>query len=238
MENKNIVILGNVVFGVLIFIATVLFMFTSIDPYIIKTTDSALFVLCGVFNLMLLYKLKNKGSIWKSFIMLAGLVFAFIGDVVLISNFVLGAIFFAIGHILFLVYFYLLQKFNWKDLVFGGVIFLIALMLILFLPSFNFGEMKLIVIIYALIISLMLGKALSNYIQKPNVANLILFLGAFLFFFSDVMLVFNRFTDISVLFDYFCLATYYPAEFLLALSIYLQNYENNKEIKSDTIKEQ
>lgn len=228
MKEKNIALYGNLTFGVFIVIATVLYMLNIMSPYFIKSLDSILFVLCGFFNLILLYKFRKTSGIWKSFFMMLGLIFACIGDIVLIGNFVLGAIFFAIGHVWFLVYFYALQKFNYKDILIGGIIFLISLLLILFLPVFNFGDFLAIVIVYALIISMMLGKAFSNFLCKMNIQNLVVFIGAFLFFFSDLMLVFDNFSTLSGVFGYLCLSTYYPAEFLLAISIFIQTYSNDK----------
>ncbi len=229
MKEKKVAFYGNLIFGVLIVMATILYMLDIMNPYFIKSLDSILFVLCGVFNLILLYKYRKINHAWKSFFMLLGLIFACIGDIVLIGNFVLGAIFFAIGHIWFLVYFYVLQKFNYKDVLIGGIIFLISLLLILFLPVFDFGNFLAIVIIYALIISMMLGKAFSNYLCKMTIPNLVVFIGALLFFFSDLMLVFDNFSTLSGIFGYLCLSTYYPAEFLLAISIFIQIYSLNKE---------
>lgn len=229
MKEKKVAFYGNLIFGVLIVMATILYMLDIMNPYFIKSLDSILFVLCGVFNLILLYKYRKTSHAWKSLFMLLGLIFACIGDIVLIGNFVLGAIFFAIGHIWFLVYFYVLQKFNYKDVLIGGIIFLISLLLILFLPVFDFGNFLAIVIIYALIISMMLGKAFSNYLCKMTIPNLVVFIGAFLFFFSDLMLVFDNFSTLSGIFGYLCLSTYYPAEFLLAISIFIQTYSLNKE---------
>ena len=229
MKEKKVAFYGNLIFGVLIVMATILYMLDIMNPYFIKSLDSILFVLCGVFNLILLYKYRKTSHAWKSLFMLLGLIFACIGDIVLIGNFVLGAIFFAIGHIWFLVYFYVLQKFNYKDVLIGGIIFLISLLLILFLPVFDFGNFLAIVIIYALIISMMLGKAFSNYLCKMTIPNLVVFIGALLFFFSDLMLVFDNFSTLSGIFGYLCLSTYYPAECLLAISIFIQTYSLNKE---------
>ncbi|MBQ8762354.1 MAG: lysoplasmalogenase [Clostridia bacterium] len=221
--NAKRLYIGNGVFAVLILVATILFSIGFLPKYFIKTFDSALFVLCGVFNIIMLYKIKG-GLGLKPWFMLIGLIFAFIGDVLLIEPdlFLLGAIFFAIGHIFFLVYFYMLQKFNWLDIIISVVLFVTALLILLLYPSFNFGDLKIVVIIYALIITFMLGKALSNFICKRNIPNLITFIGAFLFFFSDVMLVFYVFGNMPAIFDTLCLLTYYPAEFLLAISIILQ----------------
>ena len=216
---------GNLIFAVLIVVATLCFLFIDISDYITKTIASALFVLCGAFNLILVYDNKTNNA-WKSIIMLIGLVFAMIGDIVLIGNFMVGAIFFAIGHIFFFIYFCLLQKFNWADLITFAFLVLIS-MLVIFLYPFEFDGMQPLVAVYAVIISLMLAKAVGNYVKSPTTENLIALLGAFLFFFSDLMLLFFVYGGNTIIFDYLCVCTYYPAEFLLALTILLQkdNYK-------------
>lgn len=79
--------------------------------------------------------------------------------------------------------------------------------------------MEIVCIAYALIISLMVGKAISNYVQTKTKLSLVILVGSCLFYFSDFMLVFNVFADISEIFGVLCLSTYYPAEILLAYSI-------------------
>ena len=44
-------------------------------------------------------------------------------------------------------------------------------------------------------------------------------IGSFLFFFSDLMLLFNEFAGAPFITDILCLYTYYPAQILLAYSI-------------------
>ena len=234
MKENKVVFWTNIVFLTLIVVATIIFMTGVLSPYIIKTLDSVLFVLCGVVNLIFLYKYKKEESIYKAFILLAGLSFACVGDIVLISNFVLGAIFFGVGHIFFVIFFYSLNGFNYKDILISLGIFIVCLLLIFLLPVFDFGNFLLVVIFYALIISFMLGKAASNYINTKLPCNLILFIGAGLFFFSDFMLVFDRFTNLGEVFGLLCLATYYLAEFLLAMSIYNVSYDNTRAAKMPT----
>lgn len=230
-RNKKTTLIGNIVFGVLIVIATICFM--QIDggltvKYITKSTASGLFVLCGVFNLICLYKFYN-GS-WKSWLLLLGLIFAMSGDIVLIQHFQTGAVLFAIGHIFYLAYFFTLYKFTILDAIFTALIITFAMLVILLYKGFEWNGMKIIVIIYAVVISFMLGKAMGNYFAHKNLANLISFLGALFFFFSDMMLLFYNFAGQNALFDYFCVYTYFPAEFLLALSLLLHKDHYKKRI--------
>ena len=110
------------------------------------------------------------------------------------------------------------------DFVISGAIFLFCVLLILFYP-FDFRGMTALILVYAFIISLMLGKAVSNCLVKNSkhslFVRLVVALGAFLFFFSDLMLVFRWFGGGSKIFSYLCMGTYYPANWLLAFSVFI-----------------
>ena len=200
-----------------------------------KTIASASFVLIGLISLFA--AIKNKlGNIKFAMIMTIGLFFAMLGDILLELNFMIGAIFFAIGHVFYFVAYCTLVKFKWTDLIAGGVIALVAILVICLLPIFDFGGivMQIMIIFYAIIISLMLGKALSNLIRERSVINIIILVGSFLFFFSDLMLLLGNFAsfaaDIDRILGYLCLCTYYPAEVLLALSL---NFLPKTEMKAE-----
>lgn len=191
-----------------------------LDGLLAKSLTSALFVLLGATNLFFLFKNKKK---WKYFpiIMLAGLVFAMCGDIVLEVEFIVGAALFAVGHVFYFVAYCFLQRFKWLDLAYGAGIFLPSVLFITLAPIFDFGGalMEVVCCVYALIISCMVGKAISNLVAKRNLQNLLIVLGSVLFFFSDLMLLLNIFASLPRVVGVLCLATYYPAECLLAISI-------------------
>jgi len=234
MEKKNkLALFINAIFLYLIVFCDILFITRKsfgVDilqsPYILKTISSVLFVLCGLFNFVFWLKNKSKTNLKYMIFLFIGLVFAMLGDILLIDFFIVGAILFAIGHIFFTIAFITLSKFHWLDAVIGALIFAAALCLILPYPKFNFDGMLPVVIVYALIISIMLGKAASNLRLKQNRwLNLTIFFGALLFFLSDLMLLFNVFASMPYILDILCLAFYYPAEFILAFSIYFSGIE-------------
>lgn len=226
----------NFVFCGLITIGALLFMLLhkSVSSYIVKTIPSVLFVLCGLFNYIYCIKVLKCNTTNKkySLIMLVGLAFAMLGDILLIDFFELGAIFFAIGHIMFFISFCYINKLTIRDGVIGLLIFALALLFILLYPHFRFQGMGGLIVAYALIISLMLGKAIGNLITSKNsILQKIILLGAGLFFFSDLMLLLFRFAHRIILFDWLCVMTYYPAEFLLGFTIFLA-FLNSKKIES------
>lgn len=202
------------------------------NPYIFKTIPSALFVIGGTINLFFAHKEGFADDKFKKFslFIFVGLIFAMMGDILLIDLFEIGAGVFGIGHIMFFVAYLYLSKFKIRDLICFISIFIPSLMLILFYPGFTYdGFMKILVIVYALIISLMLGKAFSNVFDKelPFMKKYLIFIGSLLFFISDLCLLFYCFTDNPLLiFDNLCLLTYYPAVTLLATSIYFASRKN------------
>ena len=240
MTNKiKFAMLGNSLFAGLIVVTAVLYMVIDCSPYIFKPIASLLFVLCGVFNLIYVFSvLKIRRNIPFIVSMMAGLIFACLGDILLIDHFVIGAGLFAIGHIFFFVSFVCLTGFKLRDFLIGLAIFAVVLCLVLFVPFFDFGDKKILVIAYAFVISFMLGKAVGNvFLTENRQVHLIIMLGALLFFVSDFMLMIYLFGGKFIVFDILCLATYYPAEFLLAFTIfYVATNFNGRSFEIDDIK--
>lgn len=196
----------------------------------VKATTSIFFVLLGLVNLS--YAILAKQPLKFPMIMAVGLCFAMLGDILLNIEFIVGALFFAVGHIWFFIAYNFLQKFKLTDFIYGLAIFVPAIVFILCMPFLDFGGllMQVIVVCYALIISLMVGKSIANLVQQPNCQNILIVIGSILFFFSDLMLLLNVFGNLSPVFDVLCLATYYPAECILATAILThkkQEYQPN-----------
>jgi uncharacterized membrane protein YhhN len=144
-----------------------------------------------------------------------------LGDIVLEIEFIIGALLFAVGHVFFLVSYITLKKYYIKDLIISLSIFIPCVFIILFVPIFDFGGilMQVVCIFYALIISLMTGKAIANYTAEKNLLNLVIMIGSLLFILSDFMLLFSVFSEAGRWTTMLCLATYYPAQCFLAYSI-------------------
>lgn len=227
-HKKNGIII-NGIFALLIVIASVVFLLSPYSSYITKTIASLLFLLCGVFNFFYCKKYFNENFNLKfALFMLAGLLFSALGDILLIDFFIAGAILFGIGHVFYFVSFCFLKKFKWYDLISGAVIFIGVFMLIQFYPQFVFDGMKPLVLVYAFIISLMLGKAVGNvYTQKDKWLNIYVLTGAFLFFFSDAMLLFFKFGGRQIEYDIWCVITYYLAQAILSCSIFSHVFLKN-----------
>lgn len=220
----------NAVLALLVLVGDVLYITLSVLA--IKGVTSFMFVLIGVVNLVFVILNKNR-SLKFPILMLMGLTFAMLGDIILNIKFIFGAALFALGHVFFFVSYCSLLKLDWKDLIYGAIIFVPAVLFITLAPIFNFGGMlmEVVCIVYAVIISCMVGKAISNLIKNKSVLNIVIVVGSCLFFFSDLMLLLHVFASFPHIIDILCLITYYPAECLLGYSILLYD-NNNKEGKN------
>lgn len=228
---------GFIIFNLIMFVLTIALdiIYALNGGLLLKASASLCFVLLGIGNLIYCLKTNNnkKYAIW----LVVALFIAMLGDIAINLNFIIGAVIFAIGHIFYFVAYCFLHKICWKDLICASCIFVVALLIILLSPQLNFDNiiMKMVCIIYALIISFMLGKALSNFITSCTTLNLVILIGSILFFFSDAMLLFDVFGNVPAT-GLLCLFTYYPGQFVLAHSIFTfvntnKNTENSNNKK-------
>ncbi len=147
---------------------------------------------------------------------LLGLIFSVIGDVLLIKDkkfFLQGLISFLLGHICFIVAF-------WTTPNLLSVIFYLAY-IVLFLKLLwkDLGKLKIPVIIYAAALALMSWMALSLTIENHNHHTLHALLGSLAFVASDSLLAYNKFKSPIPLAPVWILATYFLAQWLIALSV-------------------
>lgn len=201
----------------------------------LKAAASVFFMLAGGLNLLYALKLRKSGCEIKlafPIIMLLGIVFAMSADIAIYYDFISGAALFAIGHILYFISYCTISQFAKKDIIPQLLVFAVGAGLILLLPILDFGGelMKAVSLIYALILSVMTGKAVSFALTDKSRLSLTIAVGSVLFFVSDAMLLIHIFSDIPRIFEILCLSTYYPAQCFLAAAIYVydKQYEQRK----------
>ncbi len=227
MKNKIMLAVNTIIISA-IFILNYFYQSNGFD-FTLKCICSGSFALLGIINLC--YAVKTKQSDKKFYIgMVLGLILAFLGDVLIGYDFIVGAATFAVGHIFFVIAYCFMQRMQKLDYIFGGTLFLGCLIFLLFCPLLNFDVaiFRIVCIVYALIISTMLGKALGNFIREKNLLNGTIAVASALFFFSDLMLVFDSFIGLWNWADNACMGTYYPALCFLALSMCIKSIKNNK----------
>jgi uncharacterized membrane protein YhhN len=166
-----------------------------------------------------------KGRFHKR--MFAGLIFALAGDVLLLyagkdtAYFMKGLVAFLIGHICYTSAFYLDFK-SAPELDKKGARIAIAICGILAITFYfylrpHLGHMKLPVMIYILVISMMMMMAsFRNLRVNPLSFNLILF-GAALFLISDAILAYNKFVHQIEYAGVWIMIPYMLAQYLLTM---------------------
>ncbi len=190
----------------------------------LKCACSAGFATLAVVNAVFAVALKRPN---RRFYVTAvcGLLCAALGDVLIGFDFVAGAAAFGVGHLALIVAFSSLKRFRRLDAILSAAIFLFAAAFLNFFPGIAFATpfLKNVCVGYAAVISVMLGKATGNFAASRTFVNAAFASGAFLFFFSDMMLALNAFVGRWSWCDAACLATYFPAVYLLAFSLYLKS---------------
>ena len=190
----------------------------------LKCACSAGFATLAVVNATFAFALKRPN---RRFYVAAtfGLLCAALGDVLIGFDFVAGAAAFGVGHLALIVAFSTARRFGRLDAVLSVALLLFAAAFLNFFPGISFATpaLKGVCVGYAAVISVMLGKAIGNFASSQTVAHGAFALGAFLFFFSNMMLALNAFVGRWSWTDAACLATYFPAVYLLAFSLYLKS---------------
>ncbi len=218
----------NILVIAAIFVLNFFYQASGFD-FTLKCVCSGSFALLGLVNLV--YALKTKQPNAKFYIgMAAGLVFAFLGDYLINGDFIIGAATFALGHVCFVIAYCFMRKMQKLDYIVSGVLFLGCLAFLLFCPllTFEVPIFRIVCIVYALIISTMLGKAVGNFVREKNAVTGTIAASSFLFFFSDLMLVLDWFIGLWSWTDHACMGTYYPALCFLALAMVIKSVFNNK----------
>lgn len=188
--------------------------------FTLKCIGSGSFALLGAINLMfaLTHRVDNRRFYFQ---MAVGILFAFLGDVWIKFDFIAGAAAFALGHICFVIAYVSLQSMRPRDWIVSGAIFLPCLLFLLFYPLLRFDApvFRWVCVVYALIISAMLGKSVGNFVCVRSMTNGIIMAASALFFFSDLMLLLDWFVGRWDWTANACMGTYYPAMCLLAFAM-------------------
>lgn len=216
-------------FNILIYICAMitLIYYDSHRHMILKGITSAWFVLLGTINILYAYKCKIENINVMIYIVI-GLFLGMCADVFLWFSLIFGILFFASGHIFYIIAFFQLEKFKTKD-VYVIIEIAVVSIFIVFVSGFITITDPLIYVLligYTCIISIMLGKACTNYFSHKSLSRLIMLIGCFMFWFSDLMLAFDMFGNVHDIVGQLCVYTYWPAQNILAYSLY--HYTNEK----------
>lgn len=181
-----------------------------------------------MFGLMGYYYLQ---SVKRSSVFILALAFCWAGDVLLLFEsynglfFMGGLVSFLIGHVLYIVCYRQFQSGDRTNELMGpqkvrfSLPFILAgtgLVVILF-PVL--GHLKIPVMVYALVLTLMVLNALFRYGRTSTQSFLLIFLGAILFMVSDSVLAMNKFLQPFRGAGALIMITYCAAQFLIVKGI-------------------
>lgn len=186
-----------------------------------KAMTSSWFVIIGLVNLSYAF-LERISKISFVFVIVMGLVLGMLADIMLGKNFILGIVLFALGHIAYLIGFFLLIKPNRRDMIFTVPAAVVSVIAVIGTPFIQIEDpiLEKMLIGYAIIIAAMLGKAISNYCADKAISNKLILIGSAMFWFSDLMLAANMFGNGGHTASLLCCFTYWPGQCILAYALY------------------
>lgn len=187
----------------------------------LKGITSSWFVGLGIINLVACRNVRKMPDPFPILMML-GLICGMCADILLGIRFIAGAVVFSLGHGFYIAAYYSLEPFSRRDLHFFIPIALFSVVWVTACPLIRIQDpiMNHIAVGYALIISLMTGKAASNLREKQDLFRSLLFLGSLLFTVSDLVLSIDLFGTGNRLTWVFCSYLYWPSQSILAHALF------------------
>ncbi|MBD3275647.1 MAG: lysoplasmalogenase [Candidatus Marinimicrobia bacterium] len=181
--------------------------------YILKPLTTALIILLVFFN-------QSPGTHTYKYLILSGLIFSLAGDIFLMlpkDRFISGLVSFLIAHILYIIAFApgIVLPMQWWP----GFFVLVFLIILLRLILSGAANLKIPVVVYAIIIGGLLWIATERMLNLGTFSALQAAVGAALFVASDSALAIRRFIRDFPASEGIILATYYAAQLLIALSV-------------------
>ena len=152
-------------------------------------------------------------------IIIIGLIFSLLGDVLLMAPadlFIFGLAAFLVAQLLYTAAFISVGGF-YRSIA-AAIPFVLFGLIMGFILALDLDDMLIPTFIYMVVILVMAWQAWGQWQQTKETRARLAFIGAVLFVLSDTALAINRFTTPVVLAPLFVLGTYYPAQYLIALS--------------------
>lgn len=178
---------------------------------------------------------KGEPNTYYSTLVILGLCFGFIGDVALAYRevqpnradiaFKVGLGSFLVGHIFYAIVFAIVAaKVTFLQIGIALGLYVVLLIVQGFV-TLNFGKMKLPVYLYGAVISIMVAFAIGAAAYAPSLQTGLILAGGVLFLVSDAILAviyFGKKENQPTSLRAFNLSTYYLAQILLAISIWVR----------------
>lgn len=205
----------------LVLLAAVSAVYIVLNLFSLKIASSAAFFAGAAVFTAISASRKAGGYPAFKYLALAAAALCFAGDVAIEYSFIVGMALFGAGHILYIASFQTLNSVGWRTIVPAAALLVFALCWLLLYPAYDFGSLLPAVIAYAVIICIMFGRAAGVALDGTLNGKLraCVFFGALLFVLSDLLLTLRNFAGGGDIFRILCLATYFPAQYLLTLAI-------------------
>lgn len=186
--------------------------------------------------LIIYFHKRSKNLSPLKYLVTIALVFSWIGDVILLVEkkfeflFIFGLLSFLLAHIFYIIYFWQIKKHNFtkpqiKPLIVLGIFIYTCAFYLLISP--HLSDLKIPVLIYSLVISLMLITSFQAFNFEKQKFGKICIIGTILFVFSDSILAVNRFAFSIPFGSVFVISTYSIGQ-LLIMEGALQNLRRIK----------
>lgn len=185
--------------------------------YLFKPLTTLTIIVIAVLSM-----LDSKSLAIAPYLIVAGLVCCMVGDIFLMlgeRTFVYGLASFALGHVLFSIALIIITGFEFTWWLFLIVV-VIGLSFARFLLPYT-GKMKVPVIFYMTLITLMTWLSLERLYLFRDYASLCMAVGTILFGISDSTISINKFKGKFKSAELIILGTYYPAIWCIAYSLSL-----------------
>lgn len=177
-----------------------------------------------MLSLIAIYFLSTrKVNLW----LVAGLFFAFLGDVLLLDQkkyFVFGIACFLVTHVLYIkLTIDFIKNISFTRIVFSLIPYILYFLAIMYVVYDNLKDMLVPVVEFGLVISIFGSVAFINYQKQKTKANFLLLLSATFFVISDGFIVLNIYTEYSKILDFFVILLYITAQYLIVRAIILKD---------------
>ena len=226
-------------FWLILFIAdAILFIFSDYSKWNeIHVVTKPLLTIILIFHCFRRINKKNK----IIFLLLSALFFSCLGDIFLLFEnknpnwfiFRLGS--FLIAHIFYITLFIQIKKINQPhkklNLIIGVIISAYTIFLFLLLKQ-TLGDLKIPVLLYATVLSIMLIASLHAFDLSKQVAGRLCAIGALLFLISGSLLAINKFYTPFAFADLIVMCTYASAQLLIVLGATKYLKESRRAIRT------
>jgi uncharacterized membrane protein YhhN len=194
---------------------------SSLTEHILKALIIPWLIIIFIMNLK---PFANRLNI----LMLAGLLFSWAGDVIIQFSFIPGLVFFLAAHLMYLTAFFLTPG---RNVIFTSRFYLLIPLLLcgaglVYYLYGDLGDMRLPVIIYAVVIITMLAGAVNRLEKVSSISYWLVLAGAILFVLSDSAIAVNKFSRDFEYSGIVIMSTYIAAQYLITIG-FIRQYSLN-----------